>query len=378
MGRGTEVPITPQVLEWAIGESGFSDDTLATALKVSLDTLQSWKTGDARPNLTQFRRLSNKLHRQRATFLLPRPPAIPEVQLQFRDISGRPARDLNPVERRYTRRAERMQRVLGWLAAELQAAPRRFPTNRIADEPEAAAADWRDLLRVTTDHQKRWKSSSVAFDEWRVALENIGVETFLFPLGSESCRGFSLWHDTAPVIAINTAWSEEARIYTLFHELGHLATRSNSACAEWGGRATRPRDPVERWCERFAAGVLLPRSDVLRAIPVGQPVTLALASNIARQFRVSLRAATIRLIELGLASWDLYDEIPAAADAKPEGGGGGGGRNRLQLKEDEFGSRGTGLFVEGVRRELITRSQAIDYLDIPDPAFDALMESGTR
>ena len=172
---------------------------------------------------------------------------------------------------------------------------------------------------------------------------------------------------------MNTAWNEEARIYTLFHELGHLATRSNSACAEWAGKATRPRDPVERWCERFAAAVLLPKAQVLSAIPPGSVASLQLASGIARRFPVSLRAATIRLIELGFATWDLYDEIPPASDRKPEGGGGGSGRNRLQIKEDEFGSRGTRLFVEGVERDLITRSQAIDYLDIPDPAFDALI-----
>lgn len=376
MPRGTEVPITPDVLAWAIDESGYTDDALAAELQVSLADLRDWKEGEARPNLTQFKKLATKLHRQRATFLLPRPPITTEVQVQFRDVSGRAARDLNPVERRYMRRAERMQRVLGWLAAELHAAPRRFPASDLSDGPETVAASWRVFIRITVEQQRRWKSSSVAFDGWRSALERIGVEIFLFPLGAESCRGFSLWHDDAPIIAVNTAWREEARIFTLFHELGHLATRSNSACAEWAGKATRPSDPVERWCERFAADLLLPRDEVVRAIN-GHPANLDTASLIAKQFRVSLRAATIRLIELDLAGWELYEKIPPATDAKPQGGGGGGGRNRLQIKEDEFGARGTGLFVEGVKQELITRSQAIEYLDIPDPAFDALLEHGT-
>src|SRR5262245_61684815 len=119
MPRGTEVPITPSVLAWAIDESGYSDDTLAETLGVSVDTLQSWRVGDARPNLTQFRKLSTKLHRQRATFLLPEPPTASEVHLEFRDVSSSRSRTLNPVERRYIRRAERMQRVLSWLAVEL-------------------------------------------------------------------------------------------------------------------------------------------------------------------------------------------------------------------------------------------------------------------
>ena len=82
-------------------------------------------------------------------------------------------------------------------------------------------------------------------------------------------------------------------------------------------------------------------------------------------------AATIRLIELNLASWELYDRIPPTADSKG-GGGGGSGRNRLEIKIDEFGGRGTGLFVEAVKRDLLSRSQAVEYLDIPDRAFDQL------
>jgi Zn-dependent peptidase ImmA (M78 family) len=374
MPRSTEVPITPKVLEWAIDESGFSDEALASAVNVSLDTLLNWKRGETRPNLTQFRKLATKLHRQRAT----RPPATPEAHIEFRDIAGRAPRGLNPVERRYVRRAERLQRMLAWLAVELNATPRRLQQSQLSEDPEAAAARWRGLLNVTTDGQRRWRSASAAFDEWRASLERLGVEVFLFPLGAESCRGFSLWHESAPVIAVNTAWREEARIYTLFHELGHLATRSNSACAEWAGKATRSRDPLERWCERFSAAVLLPADDVLREVQGERPASLELAGRVARQFKVSLRAATIRLIELQLADWDLYDEIAPSTDRKPEGGGGGGGRKRLQIREDEFGERGTSLFVDGVKRDLISRSQALDYLDIPDSTFDSLAEPRER
>ena len=198
---------------------------------------------------------------------------------------------------------------------------------------------------------------------------------FCDALGKDSCNGFSLWHELAPVIAVSSAWREEARIFTLFHELGHLITRSNSACIERRVHA-RPKDPVERWCELFAASVLLPRTAVERFLGPdatrGRVTDLQVASGLATRARISLRAATIRLIELGFADWELYDEIPPLADKKPEGGGGGTGRNRLVIREDEFGARGTRLFVEGVQKDVISRSQAVSYLDIPDEAFDHL------
>ena len=91
-----------------------------------------------------------------------------------------------------------------WLSAELHRTPaaRRFVTSELRDDPADAAARWRDLLRITVDQQRGWRSPSAAFDEWRAALERHSIEVFLFPLGSESCRGFSLWNDRVPVIAM--------------------------------------------------------------------------------------------------------------------------------------------------------------------------------
>ncbi|HYM25815.1 MAG TPA: hypothetical protein VEU08_21505, partial [Vicinamibacterales bacterium] len=67
----------------------------------------------------------------------------------------------------------------------------------------------------------------------------------------------------------------------------------------------------------------------------------------------------------------LYDDIPPASDAK-KGGGGGTGRNRREIREDEFGRRVSDIFVKAVQREIISESQALNYLDIPSAEFDRL------
>ena len=369
----TEVPVTPEVLRWALDESGYSDDQIAEALGVGAIDLEMWTTGQAKPGLTQFKKLAAKLHRQRAVFLLPEPPETPSVHVQFRSISGESARSLSPKERQYLRRAHRQQQMLGWLSEELGDLPQ-LPRFTMSEKAESAGSQVRSLLKIGIEEQLQWPSAAQAFDHWRSAVERLGANVFLHPLGKDSCNGFSLWHPLAPLIAVSSAWREEARIFTLFHELGHLVTRSDSACIERRVNA-RPKDPVERWCELFAASVLLPRAAVERVLGSDAMRTrvtdLGIASGLATRARISLRAATIRLIELGLADWDLYDQVPALADKKPEGGG-GTGRNRLAIREDEFGARGTRLFVEGVKKEVISRSQAVSYLDIPDEAFDHL------
>lgn len=367
----TEVPITPSVLRWALDESGYSDHEVAEAVGVDAGDIDKWTKGLAKPGLTQFKKLAVKLHRQRAVFLLPTPPEMPSVQVQFRSISDTAVRALNPKERQYLRRAHRQQQMLAWLSEELRERID-LPRFTLSDSAESAGSSVRSRLNVNFQEQERWPSAAQAFDHWRNSVEELGATVFVYALGKDSCNGFSLWHPVAPLIAVSSAWREEARIFTLFHELGHLLTRSNSACVERRVNA-RPRDPVERWCEQFAANVLLPRPEVERFLgAAARNIDINVASSLARRARISLRAATIRLIELGHATWDLYDEIPPLADKKPEGGGGGSGRNRLAIREDEFGTRGTRLFVEGVRREVIGRSQAVSYLDIPDSAFDSL------
>jgi hypothetical protein len=44
------------------------------------------------------------------------------------------------------------------------------------------------------------------------------------------------------------------------------------------------------------------------------------SSSLANRFKTSLRATTIRPIELGLATWDPYKQLPVAADTKRGGG----------------------------------------------------------
>lgn len=369
MGRRVEVPITPSVLRWAIAESGYTEPEVSSWIDGGEQTLAAWLEGTSRPSLTEMKDVAGRLHRQMATFLLPAPPADAEMSVKFRHPLGGKQRSLNPIERRYVRRARRLQDAHAWLLAELGQPSLDIPRVSLAASPEDTGKHIRELLGVGLEQQFEWRSASAAFDAWRDAIERLGIVVVLFPMGNASCRGFSIWSDAAPLIAVNTAWKDEARIFTLFHELGHLVTRTDSACALGDVATGTPDEPAERWCETFAAAVVIPIGGAGRLPGVTE---LRHLGRLANQYKVSLRAMAIRLIGDGKATWSLYRSIPAAADNKREGGGGGTGRNRREIREDEFGHRGTGVFVEAVRREVITTSQALDYLDIPVAEFAQL------
>ena len=368
MARRTEMPITHGVLLWAVAESGMSSAEVSNAAGVEEAEFEAWLQGEAKPSMTQLRRVATKLHRQVAVFLLPRPPERPPAQVQFRHpIGAQRGRELNPVERRFLRRAKRLQDAQAWLVPELDRDRSDIQPLPLSTSPTDVARTWRVRTSVSLESQLGWRSASIAFDAWRAAVEAAGVTVVQLSMGGESCRGFSLWHDWAPLVAVNTAWSDEARIFTLFHELGHLITRTNSACAA-AALTSDAGDTTERWCEAFAAAVLIPAAALSHVDRVN---SLAALSDLARRLKVSLRATAIRLIELSKASWSLYEDIPPISDSKKKGGG-GTGRSRREIREDEFGHRTTEIFVSAVQRDIISQSQALDYLDIPSSEFERL------
>lgn len=373
MPRGTRIPITPRVLEWAIENSGFTNFDIAEKLDIEIDLLEAWLAGDEQPNLTQFNKLSDTLKRPSALFMLPTPPQDILPKAEFRHPINGSRTKLISQEIRYFREATRLQRVLSWVRQETDFPKANIEQISATSDVDNASRIARRLLDVSVFDQTSWHDSSTALRAWRTALENIGVYVFLFPMGINSSRGFSVWDSYAPLIAINTAINTEARIFTLFHEFGHLLTRSNSICVS-PARQLRVKggDELERWCERFSASLLLPWSSVKDLMRErldwrdGNIITdLDDVRLIARTFKVSLRATTLRLIQKDVAGWELYDEIPVWSDDKRPGGG-GKGRNRKKMREDWYGKSTTSTIVSAMDRDLISRADALTYLNVSD------------
>jgi Zn-dependent peptidase ImmA (M78 family) len=129
--------------------------------------------------------------------------------------------------------------------------------------------------------------------------------------------GMSAWitlpdRASVPCILLNARHGEGRRNFTLVHELGHLIRRQPStACRLKIPLSTDNRLTDERWCDRFAAEILLPErwmgwkslgSDIARLSPSQRPAYL---SDAARTFGVSIEALTWRLLRLGRidATW---------------------------------------------------------------------------
>lgn len=303
--------VQPDVLRWAISEDGRALATLADALRVDSDLLYAWLEGQEAPTRGQISKLATVLQRPRALFFLPRPPEVATLPASFRQPPGDDQQDLSVNARRKVREARRVQHVVAW--ANRDEPPVDVPLARLIDDPDEASLRAREWLGITDDIQHKWTDDYAALRFWRSALESRGVLVFVLAIGRDEVRGFSAWDDSAPLIVANlTGVNPAARIFTLAHELGHLVTRKDSACIEPTDKISQGAN-LERWCERFGAALLMPRTTVLAFSEERRldqhPADLEDVRAVMRTFRVSARAAALRLIDLDFATPRLYSDV---------------------------------------------------------------------
>ena len=375
MPRATFIPITGSVLRWAMNESGRSDSEFAQKVGADPGTVQAWIDGKAQPTKTQFNKIVSTLRRPSAAFFLPEPPQHLNLPPPLRQSVGARNRALNAQELREIRWARRLQQLVAHLREEDAIDIPRLPQFAPSDSPSRAARSLRNRLDVPLARQTQWPTPSAAFSGWREAVEGTGVLVLLLQLGPDAIRGFALWNDAAPLVAVNTTFIPQARAFTLFHEIGHLLLRQDAASDENIGRSASLETGygVERWCERMAAAVLLPESAVRAAVPpdISEDEAYQFARSFAGQFKISLRAAAIRLIELNLASTDLYDLVVSQSGRldRPQSRGGGGGRSAAQARLAQVGRAAARRIVDAVAANRLSERDARDILRLGGQGF---------
>ena len=379
------VPINVAVLQWAFESSGMDLAELAKRTKVDESLVRQWLDGVALPQRREFTALVRALARPSSLFFLKAPPRNSDFSVQFRTAAGAGERDLDRDEILAIRRFQRLQDLISWVLEDesehnevLQSLPR--------DSLEASEADMadqlRDWLQISVNEQREWKDPSVAFRKWREALERNGVLTMQHRFGPGGIRGFSIADRWAPLTMTNRSELPEARCFTLIHELAHLASRSDSACqllSTYGSNAAAR----ERRCDCISSQVLMPRyaveREVRRLSPLGSKQPIALVRQVAHVFKVSLRAATVSLVELGHVPYGTYDMFfgQSSLGDYPERESDStqmSGEATAEKRTREFGALSIGTILRAQRSGRIGLHDVFDYLELNEVSYQELTE----
>jgi Zn-dependent peptidase ImmA (M78 family) len=176
-----------------------------------------------------------------------------------------------------------------------------------------ASAALRDVLGFGLDRRSEFSNWRQALDGLREHAEDAGVLVMINGVvGSNTTRvlnpgefrGFALADDLAPVVFINGADTQAAKIFTLAHELGHLSLGESAISVPDLGRL-EDRNRSERWCNAVAAELLVPL-EVIRAAYRPSDDLAAELDRLAVFYKVSSLVVLRRIAEAGLMDAQTY------------------------------------------------------------------------
>lgn len=363
--RSPNIHVKPDVLRWLRESSGWTLEDVSSSLNVSIEWILKWENGEQNPTLNEIKKLSKGFKRPLAAFFLSQPQKEPPIPQDFRRLPG----GHRPFSKK-TLLAIRKARNLQVICAELlENLDQEIDTDilrvDLSADPESIALYEREAFSAPIINQPRWNNAHDAFNYWRELIEQRNIRVFQFPMDLEELRGFTLIDLKPFIIVINSSDIIEARIFTLFHEYGHLLLHEPALCT--------PENPiigeshgakVESWCNHFAGAFLLPKETIINDF---NNFGLQKYGRIASRNKVSLSTVLTRLVSLHLISQSQYHHeieklrIKEVKRKEPVGGGGEtSARKAVREKGDVFVS----LVLENSQRGLITHSEALDYLNV--------------
>ena len=198
--------INPEMLRWAREQAGYATvEAVAARLKRPAADIEAWESGAKYPTWRQFERMAREIyHRPTALFFLPSPPDERAPSAEFRRLPESALDDLEPDTWLAVRQARARQLDLEELA-HFDDSQERLIIRDLADGagPDGAdslAKDARDYLGVTLDEQFSWRSEDAALDNWREAVQSVGIWVFKRHFRQKDVAGFCLNGDHKPIV----------------------------------------------------------------------------------------------------------------------------------------------------------------------------------
>lgn len=261
------VDIAEPTLRWALQRTGSTVEELAQRSDFRL--VRQWLEGKVSPTLHQAEHLASLACIPFGYLLLDGPtddqPNLPD----FRTVDSKKVTEFSPAlkETIYT-----CERRLSWYAEFARAE---------GIEPPSFGGAW--ALRDRPDDAVRALLPRLADAGWRPGKATTGRENVLEladaiehcgvlvmrnsvlgnnnhrKLDIDEFRAFTLFDGSYPLIFVNGSDYKVGQYFSLAHELGHVLL-----AAEGLTGAMNDHHDVERWCNRFAAALLLPQHALLQ------------------------------------------------------------------------------------------------------------------
>jgi len=306
--------ITTEVLKWARNLDKITVDEASKSAGVTVERLNNWESGAELPTVKQVKKLAKKYRIPFVYFYLPKPPE--DIKLpksaDYRTFKNLflevpQSRELRFILRDIMERRNVMVELYKEL--EYETAPFDYTVNN-NDGMKKIATYIRNLISLTYEKQIKFRDSRTAFNYYLEAFEELGILVFQAAnIDPKEMRGMSVYKKIFPIIVVNRKDAINARIFTLFHELVHLLTRTPGICDDINSFTEKVSDDIEVFCNKVAAQTLVPKEYLEEYADLDyfkNNIDDSVIDDIARNFAVSRAVIIGRLLELNKISLQIY------------------------------------------------------------------------
>ena len=260
MKESINIAVNHEVLVWAREAIVLNRANASEKTGISAKRLVQLEEGEKQPTLEELKELSKAYKRTIATLLLTSPPKEKSLPPNRRTVDSKDLGDFHEKTIMAIRKARALVVSLIELKQDAGIAIQRFQYKAsIQDDPAAIAKQLRKEWNL--DEIRHFENINYALEAYIEKVESLGVAVFQLSLTQDHLRGFSMVDEIVPIIGIKRGGEPAtAKIFTLFHELGHVLLNDGGLC----DLSESTTQNIEKWCNAFSAEMLIPTSELLQ------------------------------------------------------------------------------------------------------------------
>ncbi|MCK9613284.1 MAG: XRE family transcriptional regulator [Bacteroidales bacterium] len=312
MTDAIHIKTNPDVLRWARESLVISKPNAAKSIAITLNRLDQIESGQKSPSMDELKAMAKAYKRTVATLLLQSVPAEKPMPKDHRTVNSEILNKFHDKTILAVRKARALLISLLELREELGLSLQRFSVHAtMNDSPAELARALRQQWGL--DEIRQVDNANLALGAYIEKIESLGIAVFQLSMPQDGLRGFSLIDESIPIIAIKRGGEPHtAKIFTLFHELGHVILNEGGIC---NIDFNINEQQVEKWCNAFAAEILVPTAELLNSEIVRRYIannqkfwTRKDLSELAAKFHVGLLSMLRCILDNNLTTANYYKE----------------------------------------------------------------------
>lgn len=305
MGLKKYAYINSEILKWAREQSPINIEDIPIRIKnMKSEQVEKWEKGMELPSITEAKKLANLYDIPFASLFL---PEIPKRDI-IKYIDRRTYKDNIDIEITYELWKE-INRIKSCRENAIEFINvdnynnilEEFSKN---DSVQNIALKVREIFNIDTPLKNKTAYNNNAFNYFRNKIEKKGVLVLQIEgISIKEIRGLSLNYDILPIIAVNKSDSDRAKVFTLFHELGHLIRRTSNLCLiDFDDK----EDDEEKICNNISANILIPKDLIENEIATVDINNDVEVERISDKYAVSKFVIIKRLYDIKKIDYTIY------------------------------------------------------------------------